>query len=256
MSNRALSIAFATLATVLSVFCVLFLSDPLRFASSKQLAEHFLADHPVVEQFHKLYYDSSETWTTTKWLGVGTLQNPNDVWITQEIICEVKPDVIVEAGTCMGGSAAIWAMVLQQVNPNGRVITIDIQDRVTSEARTLPIIRESVDFLIGSSTDPKIVDEIRRRTEGKKVLVLLDSDHSKEHVVKEMDAYGPMVTKGSYMIVQDTNINGHPVLPEFGPGPWEALDEFLPGNPQFQPDKSREHLMFTMHPRGYLRRIE
>jgi cephalosporin hydroxylase len=112
MSNRALSIAFATLATVLGVFCVLFLSDPLRFASSRQVAEHFLADHPVVEQFHKLYYDSSETWRTTKWLGVRAAQNPNDVWITQEIICDVKPDIIVEAGTYMAGSVALWAMVL------------------------------------------------------------------------------------------------------------------------------------------------
>jgi cephalosporin hydroxylase len=256
MSNRALSIAYATLATILGMFCVLFLSNPLRFASGKQLADHFLADHPVVDQFHKLCYDSPETWRASRWLGIGTLQNPNDVWITQEIISEVKPDIIVETGTNMGGSAAIWAMVLQQVNPNGRVITIDIKDYVPCEARDLPIIKEKVDFLLGSSTDPKIVDEVRRRTEGKKVLVLLDSDHSKEHVVKEMDAYGPMVTKGSYMIVQDTNINGHPVLPEFGPGPWEALDDFLPRNPQFQPDKSRERLMFTMHPRGYLRRIE
>ncbi|HKI20913.1 MAG TPA: CmcI family methyltransferase [Isosphaeraceae bacterium] len=255
MSNRALSIAFATLATILGIFCVLFLSNPLRFASGKQLADHFLADHPVVDQFHKLYYDNPETWST-RWLGLETLQNPNDVWMIQEIICEVRPDLIIEAGTRAGGSAAIWAMVLQQVNPNGRVITIDIKDYVPSEARDLPIIKEKVDFLLGSSTDPKIVDEIRRRTEGKKVLVILDSDHSKNHVLNEMIAYGPMVTKGSYMIVQDTNINGHPVLPDFGPGPWEALDEYLPKNEQFQPDKSRERLMFTMHPRGFLRRIE
>jgi cephalosporin hydroxylase len=147
-------------------------------------------------------------------------------------------------------------MVLQQVNPDGRVITVDIKDYVSNEARNLPIIKEKVEFLLGSSTDPKIVEEIRRRTEGKRVLVVLDSDHSKQHVMNEMRIYGTMVTKGSYMIVQDTNINGHPVLPEFGPGPWEALDDFLPKNPQFQPDKGRERLMFTMHPRGYLRKLD
>ena len=255
MSNRALSIAFATLAAILGVFCVLLLSDPFRFASRKQIGDHFLVGHPLVDQFHKLYYDNPGSWST-RWLGIETLQNPNDVWMIQEIICEVRPDLIVETGTNRGGSAALWAMVLQQVNPNGRVITIDIKDYVPTEARDLPIIKEKVDFLLGSSTDPKIVDEVRRRTEGKKVLVLLDSDHSKKHVVDEMDAYGPMVTKGSYMVVQDTDINGHPVLPEFGPGPWEALDDFLPRNPQFQPDKSRERLMFTMHPRGFLTRIE
>jgi cephalosporin hydroxylase len=236
--------------------CVLFLSDPLRFATGRQLADHFLADHPVVEQFHKLYYDSPDTWRTTKWLGLETQQNPNDIWIIQEIISEVKPDIIVETGTRMGGSAAIWAMVLQQINPDGRVITIDIKDYVSSEARNLPIIKEKVDFLLGSSTDPKIVDEIRRRADGKKVLVILDSDHSKQHVINEMNAYGPMVTKGSYMIVQDTNINGHPVLPGSGPGPWEALDDFLPKNPQFRTDEGRERLMFTMHPRGFLRKVD
>jgi cephalosporin hydroxylase len=256
VSNRAVSIAFATLATILGVLCLVVVSDPARFVTSKQLSAKFLADHPVVDQFHKLFYESTETWHSTKWLGIGALQNPNDVWITQEIISEVKPDLIVEAGTFMGGSAALWAMVLEQVNPNGRVITIDIEDRVPAEAHNLPIVKERVDFLRGSSTDPKIIDEIRRRADGKKVLVILDSDHSKNHVLDEMNAYGPMVTKGSYMIVQDTNINGHPVYPDFGPGPWEALDEYLPKNEQFQSDKSRERLMFTMHPRGYLKKVK
>ena len=85
--------------------------------------------------------------------------------------------------------------------------------------------------------------------------MILDSDHGKNHVLKELESYGPMVSPGSYLIVQDTNINGHPVAPEFGPGPWEVLDEFLPKNPQFNSDTSRERFMFTMHPRGYLRRV-
>ena len=81
----------------------------------------------VVDRFHKLYYDS-QIWVTTRWLGVPTAQNPNDAWIHQEIIAQVKPDFIVEAGTWHGGSAALWATILQQVNPEGRVITIDIND--------------------------------------------------------------------------------------------------------------------------------
>jgi cephalosporin hydroxylase len=256
MSNRTLSIAFATLATILGGFCVVFMSDPLRFATRKQLADHFLAEHPVVEQFHKLFYDSTDTWRTTTWLGVPAMQNPNDVWVIQEIISEVKPDIIVETGTYMGGSAALWATVLQQVNASGRVLTIDIEDNVAKDTRNLPIIRDKVDFLLGSSTDPKIVDEVRRRAIGKKVLVILDSDHSKNHVLSEMNAYGPLVSKDSYMIVQDTDINGHPVLPDFGPGPWEALDEFLPKNRDFQPDEKRERLMFTMHPRGFIKKSD
>jgi cephalosporin hydroxylase len=251
MSHRAISIGFAALAMILGILCIILYLDPARLVRHKQLEDQY-----VVDQFHKLYYDSQDTWRTAKWAGISTLQNPNDVWITQEIISEVKPDFIIEAGTRQAGSAALWAMVLQQVNPGGRVITIDIGDYVPKEARDLPIVKEKVDFLIGSSTDPKIVEDVRQRIGSGKTLVILDSDHHKPHVLRELESYGPMVSPGSYLIVQDTDINGHPVFPEYGPGPWEAVDAFLPKNPQFKPDKSRERFLFTMHPRGYLRRSE
>jgi cephalosporin hydroxylase len=212
------------------------------------------SEREIVDRFHRHFY-ASEVWKTTRWLGVPTAQNPNDAWIHQEIIARVKPDFIIEAGTWNGGSAGLWATILQQVNPAGRVITIDIKDYVTA-AKELPIIKEKVDFLIGSSVDPAIVAEITKRVDGKKVLVILDSNHSKGHVLAELKAYAPLVPKDSYMIVQDTNVNGHPVLPNFGPGPMEAVDEFLATNDQFRPDADAERLMFTMHPKGYLRRVK
>ena len=138
----------------------------------------------------------------------------------------MKPDFMVEAGTRHGGSAAIWAMILEQINPDARVITIDIEDQVT-DAKKLDIVRRKVDFLVGSSTDPEIVAEVKRRTKGKKVVVLLDSAHDKEHVLNELNAYSPLVGVGSYLIVQDTIVNGHPVWPEYGPGPFEAVEEFM-----------------------------
>ncbi|MBF8253859.1 MAG: Cephalosporin hydroxylase [Deltaproteobacteria bacterium] len=208
----------------------------------------------VVDRFHKLFYDS-QIWVTTKWLGVPTAQNPNDAWIHQEIIAQVKPDFIVETGTWHGGSAALWATILQQVNPDGLVITLDINDNV-SAAKQLPIVKDKVEFLLGSSVDPAIVAAVTKRVQGKKVLVILDSDHHKNHVLAEMKAYAPLVSKDSYMIVQDTNANGHPVLANFGPGPMEAVDEFLATNDQFRPDREAERLMFTMHPKGYLKRIK
>jgi cephalosporin hydroxylase len=212
----------------------------------------------VAGRFHEHFYNSQETWKKNKWLGIDTWQNPNDVWITQEIIAEIKPDFIIEAGTYRGGSAAIWAMVLSQVNPQGRVITMDIED-LTADARKLPIFQERVDFLLGSSTDPKIVGEIEKRVQGKKVMVLLDSDHSKAHVLNELKAYSKLVPVGSYLIVQDTNINGHPIWlnnSQAGPGPYEAVEEFLASTDQFQPDPNRERLLFTMHPKGYLKRVK
>jgi hypothetical protein len=77
-----------------------------------------VSQRATIDGFHKLFYDS-QVWMTTQWLGVPTAQNPNDAWIHQEIIARVKPDFIVEAGTWNGGSAGLWAMILQQVNPAG-----------------------------------------------------------------------------------------------------------------------------------------
>lgn len=215
--------------------------------------EHHSAD--VVDQFHEMFYKNPFTWQANQWFGILTQQNPNDVWMIQEILWDVKPDVIVETGSFHGGSAALWATILLQINPAGRVVTIDIEDQVT-DAKSLSIVQESVDFLVGSSTAPKILEDVRRRVEGRRVLVILDSRHQYEHVLDELNAYTPMIDVGSYCIVQDTNVNGHPVLPNYGPGPMEAVEEFLSKNDSFQADRDRERLLFTMHPKGYLRRVK
>ena len=197
---------------------------------------HAVSGSEVVRRFTTIWYYSPHTWPYNRWLGVKTLQNPNDVWIIQEIIAEVKPDFVIETGTLRGGSAALWAMILEQVNPEGRVITVDIEDK---RAKKLPpIAAEKVDFLIGSSTNPGIVAEIARRVRGKKVVVILDSAHSKNHVLAELRAYAPMVPKASYLIVQDSNVNGHPTWPDYGPGPFEAIEEFLVENDEFRVDKT------------------
>jgi cephalosporin hydroxylase len=210
----------------------------------------------LIDDFLRLWTSPFErTVFKNRWLGIETLQNPNDVWVTQEILFDVKPDFLVEAGTRHGGSAAIWAMILEQINPEARVITIDIEDQVT-EAKELDIFRRKVDFLVGSSTDPKIVADVKRRTQGKKVVVLLDSAHTKDHVLNELKIYSPLVGVGSYVIVQDTVVNGHPIWPEWGPGPYEAVEEFLAGNDQFEPDRDRERLLVTLCRKGFLKRIK
>ncbi|GAI83537.1 unnamed protein product, partial [marine sediment metagenome] len=88
-----------------------------------------------------------------------------------------------------------------------------------------------------------------------KIMVILDSDHSKQNVLNELRIYSKFVTKGSYLIVEDTNINGHPVYPEFGPGPMEAVDDFLKENKDFVVDKNKEKLILTFNPNGYLKKI-
>ncbi len=222
-----------------------------------------LSPRSTTDRFHNLFYKDPNTIERNRWMGIPAIQNPNDVWITQEILFEVKPDFVIEAGAYMGGSAAMWAMMLREVNPSGRVITIDIQDFV-GEARKLPIFKERVDFLLGSSTAPEIVAEVSRRVMGHRVVVILDSDHHKAHVLKELKAYADLVQEGGYIIVQDSNINGHPVViaPTDSasmyanqPGPMEALTEFLASDKRFKIDLDRERLMLTMNPNGYLRRV-
>ena len=213
-----------------------------------------LSEQEITDRFHLIWGYKEDTWRKNSFLGVRTLQNPFDVWVTFEIIHRVKPDVIVETGTLYGGSAALWAMFLEQVNPEGRVITIDIQNK-SAEARELPISRRRVDYLIGSSTDPEIVEEVRRRVAGKRVLVILDSMHNMHHVLDELRAYAPMVPRGSYIVVQDSAMNGHPTAPDYGPGPYEAVEAFLAETGDFVPDRSRERLMMTNNPMGFLKRV-
>jgi cephalosporin hydroxylase len=177
-------------------------------------------------------------------LGVPTQQLPTDAWIVQEIISEVKPDLIVETGTLNGGSALLWATILEQVNPEGRVLTIDIADQRTPPAKAIPIARRRVDFLLGSSVDPAIVAQVRRRAEGQRVLVLLDSLHTAEHVAKELAAYAPLVPVGSYLIVQDTPV-----------GSMKAVEEFVAANPGWEIDSSRERYALTNTMKGYLKRV-
>lgn len=213
-----------------------------------------LSDQEITDRFHVLWGHSDNTWRKNSFLGIRTLQNPLDVWVTFEIIHKVKPDVIVETGTLYGGSAALWAMLLEHVNPESRVITIDIGDRA-AEARALPISRRRVDYLIGSSTDPEIVEEVRRRIAGKRVLMILDSAHYIDHVLDELRAYAPMVSQGSYINVQDTAMNGHPTAPDYGPGPYEAVEAFLAETDDFVADRSRERHMMTNNPMGFLQRV-
>jgi cephalosporin hydroxylase len=209
-------------------------------------------DQEIVDRFHLHYYDSGPvfggTWTNTKWLGVPILKCPLDLWIYQEMIYELKPDWIIECGTAAGGSALYLASLFDLVG-KGKIVSIDI------EARARPT-HPRITYLTGSSTAPDIIDKVKALVrDSKQTIVLLDSDHSKKHVLDELRTYYALVTPGSYMVVEDTNVNGHPVQPDFGPGPMEALEEFLRENKNFVIDKTKEKLLLTFNPKGYLKRI-
>jgi cephalosporin hydroxylase len=139
--------------------------------------------------------------------------------------------------------------MLDLVGGDGQVITIDIVDPPK------PIGHERCTFLKGSSVDPQIVQQVRdAAVDRSPILVILDSDHNRDHVLAEMRAYAPLVTPGSYLIVEDTNLNGNPVMPDFGPGPMEAEEAFMAENQDFQVDRRCEKFLMTFNPSGYLRR--
>ena len=207
----------------------------------------------MARKFQEVYYNSL-VWTTTKWLGVPSEQAPTDNWNMQELIVELRPDYIIETGTLYGGTTLFYADVMSYVNPQGKVITIDIEPKV-EQASKVPLWKQRVEMIVGSSVDPKVTDQVAQEVLGKKVLVTLDSLHTREHVLKEMEIYSKLVTPGSYLVVQDTNINGNPVSPGFGPGPHEAVQEFLRTHDNFVVDRSREKFLLTFYPGGWLKRV-
>ena len=197
-----------------------------------------------------VYYGNSErTWKNTSWLGVPLEKYPTDLFIYQEIIFETKPDVIIEAGTFKGGSAYYFATLFDLLG-RGRVITMDIEDHPKKPKHP------RIEYLLMSSISDEAVRRIKAQIKPEdRVMVSLDSDHAERHVLKELQIYSAMVTKGCYLVVEDTNINGHPVNSSFGPGPMEAVEKFMVNNQDFETDRSREKFMLTVSPRGYLRRV-
>jgi cephalosporin hydroxylase len=205
----------------------------------------------IMRVFHDL-----PVWDSLWFQNVRIIKNPLDLWMLQQTAYEVRPDFVVETGTWMGGSALWWAQALSGMGlDQSRVLTVDIQD-LTKTASTHPLWKKQVDFFLGSSTDPKIVARIADKTRGRRVLVNLDSDHSMKHVLNELRAYAPLVTPGGYIAVEDTHLDGIPTHPEQGPGPTAAVRQFLsePEGKDFEQDFTREALVMTSYPGGWLRR--
>jgi cephalosporin hydroxylase len=210
--------------------------------------------NPLVNDFIKLYYSSGIHYRT-QWLGIPTLENPCDMWAIQEIICEIKPDFIVETGTFKGGGALFYASILQMVNPKGKVITVDIKPQMEQAAKR-DLFKDRVEFIEGSSTSDDVIHRIAETVKGSKVMVTLDSDHHMTHVLKELELYSGFVSPGSYLILQDTSHNGHPIPTTYGKGPRETMEEFLKTNDNFVADRGREKFLLTFFPGGYLKRVK
>lgn len=203
----------------------------------------------IIGEFVQLYHDLyTQTWCNTKWRGVNTFKAPTDMWVYQELIHEIRPDIIIETGTCCGGSSLYMADVIRVCGLKGSlIITVDIDetkcnDKVKNDSN---IVR-----VIGSSIENETYYRVRALMEihgcGKKVMVILDSDHSKEHVLRELELYAPLVSPGSILIVEDTNTGG----------PREAVNEWKKNDSKFELNVMCEKYMLTFNRGGYFERKE
>jgi cephalosporin hydroxylase len=204
------------------------------------------------EEYHKWYYDN-EVWEDVRFLGVVTNKSVSDMWNYQEILTELQPGLIVEFGTRFGGSALFFSVIGRAINPDIKILSVDV-----SHAEVDPSVHNerSIRLETLSSADARVADIIRdmRMASPGKVFFILDSDHTSKHVLAELDLLRSVVQAGDYVVVEDGNINGNPVLPGWGEGPLEALQEYFSMYPDdYTVDSEREAKFgFTFAPAGFL----
>ncbi len=180
--------------------------------------------------------------------GIKTFKNPLDMWIYQEIINELKPDIIIEIGSMYGGSTLFFADILESIG-KGMVISIDIQ-RHYYKAKHNRIIE-----ITGDSASPEIIKKVYSVCQNKSVMIIHDGEHSKVQVLKDLNAYSGLVSMNSYFIVEDTANEFMSKNPSYE-GPFEAVEEFLKYNDGFMIDTNRERYILTYSMNGFLKRIK
>ncbi|MDO8792990.1 MAG: CmcI family methyltransferase [Vicinamibacterales bacterium] len=205
----------------------------------------------VLYVFHSALLMKVHDWQSVRWLGHPIRQSILDLWTLQETIAELRPALIIETGTHEGGSALFYAQLFDLLGIPGGVITIDVAaERVPDHPR--------VEAWAGDSTSPIILERVKAaasRAQGP-VLVILDSDHSTAHVARELEAYAPFVSPGSWMLVQDGVIDQVGLYAPQRPGPLPAISAFLKRHPEFRIDRERcDRFLVTHHPDGWLKRL-
>ncbi|MEZ6060316.1 MAG: cephalosporin hydroxylase family protein [Planctomycetaceae bacterium] len=199
-----------------------------------------------------------------KWLGRPIIQFPEDIVAMQEVIWDVRPELIIETGIAHGGSLILSASLLHLLGGNGRVLGIDIDIRPHNrDAIEAHPLADRIDMIQGSSVDESVAARVRSAAEGKSpVMVILDSNHTHDHVQRELQLYSPLVTKGSWLLVFDTVVEymdpqAFPDRPwGIGNNPLTAVREFLKTTDRFVPETEIDNkLLLSVAPGGWLRCI-
>ena len=202
-----------------------------------------------MREYHEALIFKTKHFADITWLGRPVWQNPLDLWTIQEAISEIRPALLIEIGTYKGGSALFFAQLMDLLG-HGRVMSIDI-------AKQHDLEHPRIDFVIGDSTDGEVVERARaaaREADGP-VMVIVDGLHDRDHVARELELYGPLVTPGSLLLSQDGVIDELEIFSDSRPGPLEANRAFLDRHPEFEHDRERnERFLVTDHPLGWMRR--
>lgn len=241
-------------------------SDPIsQFAQDAEARVRANAQNRPLRDAGRLFMEAStlpKYCYNFSWLGRPIIQYPQDIIAMQEIIWRVQPELIIETGVAHGGSAVFYASMLDLLGGDRRVVAVDVEirphNRQAIEAH--PMFRR-ITLIEGSSIDEAVVAELRRHAAGRKaVLVCLDSNHTHDHVLRELQLYSPLVTPGSYLVVFDTIVEDLPddFFPDrpWGKGnnPKTAVHQFLKTTDRFQIDRDiADKLLVTVCPDGFLR---
>jgi cephalosporin hydroxylase len=236
--------------------------EELRKIWAQELADDIPLQHEAREVFIKA--DRHNWIHQTNWLGEPVLQVPHDMFAMQEIIYKTRPNYIIEIGVAWGGSL-LFNATLQEVLGGKYVIGVDIfiPDDLKERLNSHSLLSKRIKLIEGSSLDNSVVDQIKKIVgTDKKVMVILDSYHSQEHVIQELNKYSPFCGEGQYLVVCDTIVDMIPPQTHrprpWGPGnnPKTALDEFLKTHAEFMVDTEIDRkLLFTCNPSGYLKHI-
>jgi cephalosporin hydroxylase len=208
-----------------------------------------LLRRPVTRLFHQDLIAETDNFGRTTWVGQPIWQNVLDLWVIQEAISEIKPALLIETGTNRAGSALFYAHLMDLLG-TGRILTIDI-------VKLHEVEHPRIEFLIGSSTDDDIAEKAHAAAAAADgpVMVILDGLHDGDHVAKELEIYGPLVTPGSVLLSQDGIIDQLEMFRDSRPGPLPANREFLARHPEFSHDREmNERFLLTHHPLGWMRR--
>jgi cephalosporin hydroxylase len=209
-----------------------------------------LVGRKVGRLYHEELILRTGNFDTQTWLGQPIWQNVLDLWTIQETISEIRPSLLIEVGTNRGGSALFYAQLMDLLG-HGRLLTVDIEKMHSLD-------HPRVEFLLGSSTSPEIVERMRLAAEEAEgpVMVILDGNHERDHVAQELELYSPFVTPGSYLLSQDGVIDELWMFAAARPGPLPANRDFLARHPEFEYDAERnERFLLSHHPLGWMRRM-